>query len=423
MSLLLLITLTAFLFNRPGDWIPALSGVPLYQITLISCVLLSIDKCSHHLRAVSVHGTPFSIGVIGLLGITFSSQVLHSSDFDVTSDLFKACVYYCLIVSIVDSQKRLALFINGVGLSIFLVGLLMVLNTHLSLGVESQPTTSTASLRAEALGGTTFDSNDTASLLVIAVLIFLANALSAHSLLARLFWISLAAILLHGIQLTDSRGGFLALVVGVTTYMWVRWGGKGLKYCLLLLPIAIAFIATDRMTEIDAIQQGTGQNRLQFWSMGLSIFFRNPLFGIGAGEYVTHVGKACHNTFIQSYSELGILGGTLFLSLFYLGTRVSFRVAHYHVNKNPDGSVVDATLFLVPAIFMGFMTSSLTLNNLYSSHTYLVLALASVLLSNKGLPINAKDDLLGGKLFLHLAAVSSGFILLTYMLCQLMVQW
>ena len=44
----------------------------------------------------------------------------------------------------------------------------------------------------------------------------------------------------------------------------------------------------------------------------------HPLFGIGSDRYDDYVGHVAHNSFIHAYTELGFLGGTLFLGMFYL---------------------------------------------------------------------------------------------------------
>jgi hypothetical protein len=341
-------------------------------------------------------------------------------------DASKAGIFYLLIVAIVDSPKRASVFVNTVGWSIFFVGLLMVLHQHEMLFGGTDVADRVGGRRTAALGEENFDPNDTGSLLVLGTIVFLANAFDASSLVLRLAWLLPTAIMVYGLQLTNSRAGFLALVVGAVAFIWVRWGSRGLMWGVLLLPLLVAIVATDRMTDVNAIHEGTGQSRLQLWSMGLSVFFRNPVLGVGPGEYVNHVGKACHNSFVQAYAELGFFGGTFFVAALYLGAKMTFRHARMFVNGDIGASQADKVIFVVPASIAAYITSLLTLNHLFACHTYLVLAMATVVTSVYG-PSDAQPDnirtMRAGSLITEIAIVSCTFIILVFVVCRVLVHW
>jgi O-antigen ligase len=429
MAFLLLILATALVFNRPGDWIPSLEGLPLFQVVILSSLAIGLSQCMSHLRLATAARTPITICVAALLGVTAASNLLNpTGSLDFSVGLVKAAIFYLLTVSLVDSRERISHFITAVGLSIFLVGLTMVVSFHTGMFGETQHIMSGDGVRVEALGGVHFDANDTAALLVLSTLIFLAKAIDGTSVAFRLISIALAVVSLHGLQLANSRAGFLSLVLGTITYVWCRWGMKGLRWGMPLIVLGAGLVATDRMADFGAIQTGTGQSRLQFSSMGLSIFFRNPLLGIGPGEYVSRIGKACHNSFVQAYAELGILGGALFAAAFYLGLRMSLQLAvqHSYERETDEEATLEPTLYLIPALFVSYMFSILTLNHLYGCHTYLLLALATVatLVYEQNLDNEVEHKpVFEGSLLAKLGTVSGAFIIGMYLICLVFVHW
>lgn len=425
MGFLLLLITTVLLFNRPGDWMPAVADFPLFQLTIAACLAASINQCSATLNSLSLRTAPITVCVVGLLGVSALSSLMspHSS-FDTIIYFGKACVLYLLIVAIVNSPTRARTFFNVTGGSIFFVGLLIVVNQHTDfLGYSQKIGGSEGYLRAEALGGRNFDANDTAALLVIAIMIFLSNVVEASTFSRRVPWIVGLAISMYSLKLTNSRAGFLALIVAVATYLAIRWGRKGLKWALLVIPVAAAIIATDRMTDFSAVQTGTGQNRLQFSLIGLSKFFNNPLFGIGPGAYVVRIGKACHNSFVQGFAEIGFLGGALFVGAFYLSARSAYQIARAQGRGELVAPELTAAIYALPAIFAGYGVSLLTLNHLFASHTYLLFGFASTMSCLFQVEEAREVIAIERNLPMKLVAVSCGFIFFMYAACQVLVHW
>jgi O-antigen ligase len=424
MAFSLLLVCIALLFNRPGDWLPALAGLPLFQIAILGCLSLSLSEFLSQLQTTSAARTPISVCINGLLVLVILSGLVHGSSLDVISTFTKAWVLYFLVLALVNSLHRLQVILVGTAVSIFGIGLLMVLDHHTGMFGGISVIESGDGLRAEAVGGANFDANDTAALLVIAVLIFLATTIDSRSIILRCACTALAVVSLHAIQLCNSRSSLLALMAGLATYVYLRWGKKGLKWGALLLPVFAAFVATDRMANIGgAVQHGTGQGRMQFWSMGLSLFFRNPILGIGPGEFVNHVGKACHNSFVQAFTELGILGGALFVGAFYLAITSSMQLVNNSSDDRSNQPSPDLLLFVIPAILVAYSVSILTLNHLFSCHTYLLLATSTAApliygLSEREETANTESSLAG-----RLGAVTCVFLIVTYVGCLTLVQW
>ena len=117
-------------------------------------------------------------------------------------------------------------------------------------------------------------------------------------------------------MLTHSRGGFLGMLAALVVLLAARFGRKALPLGLLVLP-AVFVLFAGRQTSI-SLGSGTGQSRVQLWHEGMILFVGRPLFGIGSERYADYAGHVAHNSFIHGYTELGLVGGTLFLGAFYL---------------------------------------------------------------------------------------------------------
>ncbi|QDT73336.1 O-Antigen ligase [Lacipirellula limnantheis] len=402
---------------------PALAGLPIFQVAILVCLALSVGEFLFRVQATSAARTPVSVCVNGLLVLVTLSGLANGSSPDVISDFAKAWVLYFLVLALVDSPQRLSTTVVGTAVSIFGIGLLMVLDHHTGM-FGGSAVNEGGILRAQAVGGANFDANDTAALLVVAVLIFLSTALDSKSRILRWLCITFAIVSLYAIQLCNSRGSLVALITGLVTYVYLRWGTKGLKWGALLLPIMVAMVATDRMTDVSAIQTGTGQSRMQFWSIALTLFLQNPILGIGPGEFVNHNGMACHNSFLQAFAELGFVGGALFVGALYFAIASSYRVVE--ICRSQDAAAepnFDPLTYTIPTLTAAYSASLMTLNHLYGTHTYLILSLSTVATFCYSGREAHETTVIEGSLIFRLFVVACGFIALTYVCCRVLVRW
>ena len=156
---------------------------------------------------------------------------------------------------------------------------------------------------------------------------------------------SIAAMSLVGVIASFARGAVIGLAV-VAAYAWVRSPRKGKASLALLLGIAVLFVATAvlfpggafwaemRSITAEGTSSGTGADRWALWQIGLKVFLRRPIFGVGAGNvgifayynfdpadlvgvYAVNRGalwnKTLHNIYIQVLSESGLVGFIAFI--------------------------------------------------------------------------------------------------------------
>ena len=454
LAMVALLTLTGIYFIRPYEWVPGMIGFPLYQWVMIPSLLVFFGKWTKGLSFAALKEFPISACVVGLGAIVLASEVINNAAIDATWGFAKVFLFYLLLIGIVDSKTKLTIFLQGYAAVLCgLAGLIWANHyglVHLEMGYSVDAAMAPVdNVRIEALGGANFDPNDTAVLMVSGILVAGHFATVARPLYLRPVWLAGAVAAARVLQLTDSRGGFLALLVGLAVYTVVRWGKKGIWLGAATVPLVAASMATERMTGIgSALREDTGQNRLQFWQSALVLFKQNPLLGSGPGGFMRHVGRAAHNTFLQAFAELGFVGGMLFLGAFVYAflcmIRLAWTVARrrpYHdedVEASDDESTPDGdesvlggeqspavipqaipTAALVAALLAAYGMGILALNHLFGTETYLILGLATATAAvyhSSWRPLSSSLLVWGG-------AVSVAFIVASHVVARSMVRW
>jgi putative inorganic carbon (HCO3(-)) transporter len=143
--------------------------------------------------------------------------------------------------------------------------------------------------------------------------------------------LGLLLVILYGIILTQSRGGFLSLLVAGGLMMWRGSWSRSTK--LVVIVIAVVMFSSlagkvywDRIGTIwsprSELDQ-TGAGRTEIWKTGLMLMLTRPM-GVGidgfeTAEGLSHGGKgkwsAPHNSFLQVGAELSPVGLILFMLL------------------------------------------------------------------------------------------------------------
>jgi O-antigen ligase len=144
---------------------------------------------------------------------------------------------------------------------------------------------------------------------------------------------------LVAVLLTASRGGFLAAVVALAgcALLLARGHAKALLAGIFALPALVAalwFIVPhetfERLATIpEQLQGGDLNQRLNIWSAGWHAFVQAPLFGSGAGSFVSAAGLApidtAHNTALSILVNGGLSALFLAVAIVVLAARSIFQ--------------------------------------------------------------------------------------------------
>ncbi len=219
------------------------------------------------------------------------------------------------------------------------------------LGLFTLASVVTTHEHMRAYASSTFDPNDVAMMMVLA-LPFAVLGTAALRGVHRLLAAGVAVICVLATVATVSRGGLIGLAT-VTILIVFRLRSVVARLLagvviVLLLTVAAPAGYWNRMDTIWRTS-GTGYDergvstRVEVWQRGLSLFLRSPVTGVGIGAFEAATGaaygrnggwRAAHNSFIQVATELGIFGFVLFVWMLVASVR-NARQAQRAANKDP----------------------------------------------------------------------------------------
>lgn len=422
----LFLLVNAMLFIRPAEFHPALLGLPIYEVCILACLAVSYPAILSQISVKALSARPISLCAVGMLAAIVLSHLANlelDAAFEHGVDFAKLLLYYFLLVGVVDTPARLDKFLLSLASFSLAITTLAVGQYHRLFKIPALQfieTDGDGSGRAETmivrLGSTGLfqDPNDMCLMLVMAMTICLYQIIERR----RYYWGLPLAFFGHAMTLTHSRGGFLGLLAALVVLLLARFGKKAVPLGLLVLPVVFVLFA-GRQTSI-SLSDGTGQTRVQLWAEGLRMFLHQPLFGIGSHRYDEYMGHVAHNSFIHCYVELGWLGGTFFLSAFYLALWTPLRIGGKGVPAlTPELSRLRPYIM---AIVAGYAGGLMSLSCPYTIPTYTVLGMSAVfvILAERELRVPAAR--LNRNLARRLGLISLAFIIMAQVAVRLLVQ-
>lgn len=305
---------TLALYARPAEFYPSRLTASIALIVALATIGFFIPT------QLSLEGTltvrPPEVNLVllfcltGLLSIPLAidpAQAWHEF-----GDTFIRCiVIFVVLVNVVRTARRL----NGLLLLALATGIWLSLGAindyHLGLlTVEGY--------RAGGRGGGIFgNSNDMALFLVTIVPIAIALLLGSRSLGRKFLFGGCAVLMVCGIVLTYSRGGFIGLLVALTFVAWKAGRHRRLGIVvvgfllvasfLALVPGYALRLASILIPSLDPV--GSSGARGGELLRSFYVALRHPIFGIGMGNYapeMSHRGLVTHNAYTQVAAEMGM---------------------------------------------------------------------------------------------------------------------
>lgn len=384
-AFLLFLLLNAVLFVRPAEIVPYVIGWPIYEVLVVACLAVSFPPIWERLSLRSLAEQPITACVIGLVAAVVLSHLFPTSLWHARMsgwDFSKVVVYYLLLIGIVDSPQRLRRFLLWLVAMSVVVTALAVLQYHGTIDIPALAAVEQGYedrsgqrivVRRMVSTGIFNDPNDLCLILVLAVVVCLHELLERGPGSRRFLWLGALGLFGYALMLTHSRGGFISLLAALAVLLRARLGWlRATLLAGLLMPV-LYLAMPDRQTDL-SLGAETGQERVQIWSDALVLLREAPMFGIGYGIFYEETGRVVHNSFLHCFTELGFLGGTLFLGAF------AFALYSLHRLGTREGPVPDERLRgfrpYVMALTVGYAAGMLSLSRAYVVPTYLVLGLA-----------------------------------------------
>ena len=386
------ICVNATLFLRPAEMFPDLASLPIYEVFILGAMALSAKGLQQQLRFESLKRRPLTMCVLGVLLAIVLSHVTHfylSGIKNSGIEFLKVAIYYIVLVEVVDTPERFRKFLMAVtacGLTMVALCVVDYLGwidfeflTHLEMrnGTISETGEMEWVWRMRGIG--IFNDPNDISMVIVAVGVLSTYFMTDRRLgFMRFLWLLPLAMQLVALICTRSRGGLLALGAAGFALFLSRFGRKTALAFGAMAVLSVGVLA-GRQGNID-LGGGTGQERVQKWRDGI-VAIQNPnlIFGIGHGFYSDVAGLVAHNSFVHTYVELGIFGGTFFFGCFFLPAWTLYRMSKAGV-RIPNAEHERFRPYLL-ALLTGWSVGMMSLSRAYVVPTYMVVGIASAYLT------------------------------------------
>lgn len=308
----------------------------------------------------------------------------------------KLGIYLWLVAKLITTEQR----INGIIKTLMISGISMAIFAISRIGIESRIS-----------GGSTYDANDLALILVTTLPIAVLQGLLSNSLRWKIIFFGSAAFNLIGIIATKSRGGFLGLVTLWIFMFFVKLPGVSKRNFVLISSILgiifMAYIGSEYKERIHTIFEenvsdvSAGSGRIAVWKRALEIARDHPILGVGPNAIETAYGhyieadkfsaeisteriggawKTAHNSFLLVLTEMGLPGLLIFVAINIKSFR-NFQRIRMLPSKDKNGHnqlSFQATTLL--ASLVGFLICAFFLSQSYNMLIYLCCFLSGAMI-------------------------------------------
>jgi putative inorganic carbon (HCO3(-)) transporter len=386
-ALFLLVNL--ILFIRPGELIDSLDDFPIYEIVITFCLLASFPLFVRQLTWRLLKFSPITVFVLALLPAIILSSIGHHLFWigrELSVNMLKIQAYFLLLVGLVNSVRRLRSFLLFIFVVMTLMSIVVLLGNFGIIDVHNL--SSVGQHTADQAGGADVgrvrglgvfnDPNDLALITVVGVLIGLHFLMGCKGWIGRLLWAAPIAPLLWVFALTDSRGGLLSLCGGLSVLTTARYGWKwAIVIACIVGPVLVSTLG-GRQTNLDFSNPGdTAQGRILLWRDAMVLFHHAPILGIGAGELTQTYHQVAHNSFVQTYAEMGLVGGTIFVGVMVMPIFVCRAIAKSLPKSSADE--LARWNFTILSITVGYIIGMCSLSRSSTVPTFIPPALAGAL--------------------------------------------
>lgn len=318
---------SVILFVRPYELFPALSGFKQMAFWT-GLVTLIIYVGTQIALEGNLTARPKEINLVLLIGLAALLSMPMAVDpggaWETFNDmLLKTIVIFIVIVNVVRTEMRLKLLLLLVlGVSIFLS--INAIQDYRA-GVFATGAAETHDLRIGGrIGGLFGNSNDLALHLVSMIPIAVALGLSGRNPFKKLIYFGVTALMVGGVVVTFSRGGFIGLVAA--TFVLVRRLGKKNRVAttgalvfavILFMAFAPGAFSSRLGTIFNSASDLTGSSsqRTEVLKRSVWVALRYPIFGVGIGNFHHKSPRnlETHNAYTQVAAELGMAAMVVYI--------------------------------------------------------------------------------------------------------------
>ncbi len=375
MSFITLLLYIFCTFIRPQDWVPGIMGLRLVNMLALATLgFLIFERLGK--RKFALVKVPQNKLLLGFFISILMSHISHTYFAGLTAamtDFFVIFILYFLVLNAVNSEGKFKMLIWFVCALIIVLVFQGIYQVKTGYGWAGQSLTYQNDVVRINWIGIFNDPNDLALTFIVAVGFMCAFAFGQTNFFQKLIAFPALGLLLYGILLANSRGGFLALMATIFFYFVKRTGkifiggvlgGMGAVAVLALGPSRMGLLTT---TEASA------NARVNLWYEGIQLIKRSPIFGVGYDMFMDALPQTAHNSYILAAAELGMVGLFFWVALFYS----SFK--GLSIIQNKDKKLKTYALGLQSSL-VGFCAAAFFLSRTYIIIPYLLVAFSGSLM-------------------------------------------
>ena len=385
-SLWLLCTYFLFEYVRPQVLYPVIDILPWAFLFLVLAVVAAFNDKSASWVKNPLNKYFLLCMFVVLLSAIFAYFPMRS--WEERNTMLTWLIVYFLVISVVNTERRLILFL----LAYMLFNLKM--GQH---GVFGWASRGFSFAKYGLIGSPGWFRNS--GEFSIQMLIFGSLAVSYVVAFRRYWakytrWFMIAAASTGYICVlgASSRGSQVALA-GIIIWGVLKIRG-GFKYLIVVAAIVVALYHILPEQQIERFQtagdDNTSLQRLAYWKIGIELAKEHPVLGIGYQNWMPYVSRlypegvgplqevqVCHNIYIQAASELGYTGLAAFiiaiLAAFWVNTRTRKMV------KNSDYEYFIILSYGLDAGLIGFLIAGTFVTVLYYPFFWVQLTMIAML--------------------------------------------
>lgn len=320
------------LYVRPQEFIPVLSGIPLLPVVLVLATVFWFKEPHRDMQSPQFK-------LMGWLYFLMCWSLLKGGLFEqageVLGGFFPPLLLFILIASGINTLSRMRMLFVVIGIVMTIISLHSIDEAANGIGW-----TGAVPLQGRVIYlGFLSDPNDLSMAMLMALPLMGYTAYKA-GLIMRVFWLAAIGALMYAIALCDSRGAMLALACMLLHFCVLRFGVRRSMLVAPFMLAPLAFLGSSRMGDMSAKEE-SAEGRVRAWQQGFLMFYSNPLFGVGRGEFTSYHHITAHNSYMLVLAELGFVGFWVWISLLGLSVLMCAAMEFQTECDVPSPGVVD----------------------------------------------------------------------------------
>ncbi|QMU61461.1 MAG: hypothetical protein GKR92_07040 [Gammaproteobacteria bacterium] len=289
----------SFYFLRLHEYRPETAESDILFLTLAICLLIYLFKREKNLSVIQ---TTMLVGLFCAAIMSHVTQFYLQGVINTADELLRLFVLYFISASLFIDKFRLKYYFKIFSICALVIAVHGINQFH---GGGIGWTGESLYLNRVRYIGVFNDPNDMGMLLLVSLPFILYTIKQYKFILPKLIWASTLPLLLYAIYLTGSRGTMLGLLLMVAVNAWFKFK-RVVSLFLIAITVPIAF----SLTQLSTISSGDASSagRIDAWGSGIQMLKSNPLFGVGYGLFTVHHPIPAHNSYVQVFSEIGLVG-------------------------------------------------------------------------------------------------------------------